>query len=889
MGVEAFCHDQEGWGPTSHLRPDLTPCVENTILLALPSLVALIALTYRIFYMWRYGKPHNLGRTNLIYWPTQFFMLASVAALIARAALLKQDDYAPATMFSTICMLLAWCVAIVLNYFQHQQEIRSSDLIFFLYLFNMVASAINIRTMSMVNQTGQDQFTAFVVFFGLNIVGFIFEAWPRGRTQVQIKSGASRFEKANLFSRLTFHFLQPIVSLGYKAPLQAKDIDGMMPRRMRIEYSHDLLNNKWQKNIAKAKAKGEKPSLFWTILTAYGWDWAPVMVYRIAASTLTYVLPTLLNQLLGFIGSYSPGNENPQPVSLGVILAFGMFFASLLNSFFMAQYFQASMNIGVEARTALIAMIYRKSLKLTSAAKQKSTAGEINNHMSVDAERWAETTNFLPMFVSIPYELAIALWLLYQQIGWSVFVGLATIVIFMPIQGFAGRLFTKAKAGKLEGMDGRVRLMNEILSGIKIIKLYGWEESFMERVRVFRNRELSQLRRIGTVFSFMSIMFQSMPLLISLVSFSDKTIPLIEIKDGVFAWEPEGPEVETEKEKLAREKVETKKQKQLEKEARKAGKPIPEKAVPVEKDYSPTLTNINLMIARGNLTAVVGRVGQGKTSLLNAIIGDMYKRQGTVRVYGRLAYVAQTAWIVNATLRENITFGNEFNQERYDHIVMACGLLPDIEMLPAGDMTEIGERGINLSGGQKQRVSLARAAYENADVYLLDDPLSAVDAHVDQHLWQNLIGPNGLLKDKTRILVTHAIHHLEQADQIVLLKDGEISEVGQYDTLMQAKGAFSQLITEYSVNEGRKRKEKKATGEDGEQDDDATEASTENGDDKDTQTVAVKKDNKAELIAEEKMVHGSVAWGVYKIYAKAASYKLALFVVILFVCGQALQ
>ncbi|KAF9397367.1 Canalicular multispecific organic anion transporter 2, partial [Podila epigama] len=273
------------------------------------------------------------------------------------------------------------------------------------------------------------------------------------------------------------------------------------------------------------------------------------------------------------------------------------------------------------------------------------------------------------------------------------------------------------------------------------------------------------------------------------------------IKNGVFAWGTEGPEVESEQERMAREKAEEKKQKQAEKEALKAGKPIPEKEVTPEKNYGPTLIDINLTVHRKSLTAIVGRVGQGKTSLLNAIIGDMYRRQGDVIVYGRMAYVAQQAWIVNATLKDNIIFGNAFDQAKYDQVLMACGLLPDIAMLPAGDQTEIGERGINLSGGQKQRVSLARAAYEDADIYLLDDPLSAVDAHVDQHLWQHLIGPSGLLKDKVRVLVTHAIHHLEQVDQIVVVKDGKISEIGQYDELMAAKESFFSLISDYSVNQ----------------------------------------------------------------------------------------
>ncbi|KAG0345643.1 Multidrug resistance-associated protein 1 [Podila humilis] len=929
--------------------------------------------------MWKHGKPHGYGRTNIIYWPSQFFMLASAVALIARAAVLKDNVSSPATMLSTIAMILSWFAAIVLNYFQHQQEIRSSDFIFGLYFFALVASAINIRTMSLQGMTDQAQFKAFCAFFGANILGFIIEALPRGRTQAQKKSGASRYEKANLISRLTFQFLQPIVSQGYRTPLTAKDIVGMMPEYIKTEHTYTRLNKYWSVAVTKAAAKGTKPSLIKTIFSAFKTRWVSVMIFRICASTLTYVSPQLLSQVLNFSATYHSDNtQPPSPVSLGIILAFGLFFASISNSFFMAQYFQATMNIGIEVRTALIAMIYRKSLKLSSAAKQKSSAGEISNHMSVDAERWLDAMPFLPMFISIPYELCICLWMLYQQIGWSVFVGLATIFALLPIQGVIGKLFTKAKSAKLEAMDERIRLMNEILSGIKIVKLYGWEDSFRDRVKVFRQRELGKLKIIGKAFSFMSIMFSSMPLFVALVSFAvystvggpnftpgdmspqkvfvsislfrmlnhpigmlshiialtisvqvasgriqkfllaeeilesatetvtempqDPTIPVIEIKDAVFAWETEGPEVETEKEKIAREKDEDKKQKQLEKEALKAGKPIPERPAKVEKNYGPTLTDINLSVARGNLTAVVGRVGQGKTSLLNAIIGDMYKRQGSVKVYGRMAYVAQQAWIINATLKENILFGNDFDQARYDHIVMACGLLPDIEMLPAGDLTEIGERGINLSGGQKQRVSLARAAYEDADLYLLDDPLSAVDAHVDQHLWEHLIGPKGLLKNKTRVLVTHAIHHLEQADQIVLVKDGQINETGKYDELMEAHMAFYQLIKDYSVNEGKKRKESTKqeevtgaavdsalaeSGTDTEFDDDAT---TQDGDDKDAKTVAVtKKDDKAELVAEEQMVLGSVSWNVYKIYCRAASYKYSIMAVVLFILAQACQ
>ncbi|KAF9125108.1 Canalicular multispecific organic anion transporter 2 [Mortierella sp. GBA39] len=962
MRIAEFCNDSEGWGPTSRDRPDLTPCVENTILQGLPALVLLLSMTHTAFVMWKKGKPHNLGRTNIIYWPTQILMFATAVALMTRAAVLHNGSYAPATMFSTITMALAWLSAIGLNHFQHQQDIRSSDQIATLYLLTLIASAINIRTMCLLNQTGEDQFKAFVAFFAINILGFIFEAWPRGHTQVQNNSDFGRYRKANMFSRMTFNYLQPVITAGYRTPLTVKDIEGMAPERVKTAHSYDLLNNAWQAKVAEATAKGEKPNLFSTVLGTYRLQILPVMFFRIAASTLTYVQPQLLNQLLGFIDSYR--TPNPQPVSLGIILAFGMFFASILNSFFMAQYFQTSMNIGVEARTALIGMIYRKSLKLTSAAKQKSTAGEINNHMSVDAERWPDALTFMPMLVSIPYEIAIAIWMLYRQISWSVFVGLGTIVVMLPLQVMVAKVFMKAKSQKLEAMDQRIHLMNEVISGIKIVKLYGWEDSFMDKIRLYRRREVKTLRKIGFVFSFLSIMFQSVPMIIALVSFAiystvggpnngpgditpqrifvsislfnllsspigmlsnilaqvigvtvasrriqnfllapeisetttdssktlpeDPSVPLVEIKNGVFAWDTEGPEVETEKEMIAREKAEAKEQRVLEKEAKKAGKSVPETEAPIEKNYGPTLTDINLTIPRGHLTAVVGRVGQGKTSLLNAIIGDMYRREGTVKVYGRKAYVAQQAWIVNATVKDNIVFGNEFNQERYDHILMASGLLPDIAMLPGGDQTEIGERGINLSGGQRQRISLARAAYEDADVYLFDDPLSAVDAHVDQHLWQHLIGPNGLLKSKTRILVTHAIHHLEQVDQIVVIKDGKISETGQYQDLMAAKDSFYQLISDYSVNQGKKQEEV-ASDEGTEIHADDEDNSTKDGNENEVKVDEKKKDDKAELVSEEKMALGSVGWNVYTMYSKAASYRWSIIVAMVFVLGQGCQ
>lgn len=197
-------------------------------------------------------------------------------------------------------------------------------------------------------------------------------------------------------------------------------------------------------------------------------------------------------------------------------------------------------------------------------------------------------------------------------------------------------------------------------------------------------------------------------------------------------------------------------------------------------EEAPTLKNINITVRKGNLTAVVGPVGAGKSSLISALLGEMEKIRGTVNVDGRIAYVSQQAWIQNATLQDNITFGRIFDKRYYEKVISACALTADLAMLPGGDQTEIGEKGINLSGGQKQRVSLARAVYSGADIFIFDDPLSAVDSHVGKHIFDNVICENGMLKGKTRFLVTHAVSYLPRVDEIFVMINGEITEKGSY-------------------------------------------------------------------------------------------------------------
>ena len=198
---------------------------------------------------------------------------------------------------------------------------------------------------------------------------------------------------------------------------------------------------------------------------------------------------------------------------------------------------------------------------------------------------------------------------------------------------------------------------------------------------------------------------------------------------------------------------------------------------------------------------MVGPVGSGKSSLLSGVLGEMHKLNGgKIFLNGSTAYVPQQAWIQNETARENILFGKEFDEKFYNKIVNACSLMVDFNIMPARDETEIGEKGINLSGGQKQRISLARAVYSNADIYLLDDPLSAVDAHVGKHIFDQVIGPNGILRNKTRLFVTNSLSFLPQVDQILMIENGTICQNGTYDELKDKDGPFANFIKLYLMN-----------------------------------------------------------------------------------------
>lgn len=301
-----------------------------------------------------------------------------------------------------------------------------------------------------------------------------------------------------------------------------------------------------------------------------------------------------------------------------------------------------------------------------------------------------------------------------------------------------------------------------------------------------------------------------------------------------------------------------------------------------EKPFA--LTDLSFSVRRGAFVAIVGRVGSGKSSLLQALIGEMRRISGRVVFGSQLAYVPQNAWIRNATLRENVTFGAEDDEARFREVVGVCCLAHDLEMLPNGEQTEIGEKGINLSGGQKARVSLARAVYSGAEVLLLDDPLSAVDAHVGKKILEEcLLGE--ALKGTTRVLVTHALHVLDRVDEIWVMEDGKVRERGTYGELMAGSELFKKLMDEYgNLQKAEAPLEEEegdglGTGKGAEEMEKPKDAHKGQDD---------KKANRTALMQIEERNTGAVTWSTYASYLRyAGSLVWAPTILLLLVASQA--
>ncbi|XP_076451201.1 multidrug resistance-associated protein 1-like [Babylonia areolata] len=561
----------------------------------------------------------------------------------------------------------------------------------------------------------------------------------------------------------------------------------------------------------KRGAEGEVTfSLLRVMVRTYYADVLFSYLCKMVSDFLQYLAPLLLSLLITHIRS-----PEDQPWK-GYVIAGVMLAASWCQTSFYHQHYHIAMTTGMRMKTALMATIYKKSLRLNVEGQQSGTVGEVVNLMSVDCQNVQNAMSYTFMVWSIPLQVSIAVYLLWDTLGVSVLAGVALLVVLVPVNGYMAFQQQRLQKENLAWKDRRLKMMNEIVDGMKVLKLYAWETSFQQRVLSLREREMAILKNMAHLNAFSIFLWTCAPYLVTLTTFATYvlkdddarldankafvTLSLFNILQFPIAFIPEMISF-TAKAAVSIRRIE---------KFLKEGEQDPDtvlrtdnadSAVRIERGLftwnlkgRSTLHGINLDITEGELVAVVGGVGSGKSSLVSAILGEIERRQGKVVVKGSVAYVPQQAWIQNAPLKSNILFGKQFNAKWYKNVVDACALKPDFDMLPNGDHTEIGDKGINLSGGQRQRVSLARAVYADHDIYLFDDPLSAVDSHVGKHLFRKIISDKGVLRHKTRVLVTHAVHWLPLVDTVILLQEGRIVESGSYLQLMKRDGPLAQFL-----------------------------------------------------------------------------------------------
>ncbi|MED6294336.1 hypothetical protein CHARACLAT_020126, partial [Characodon lateralis] len=471
-------------------------------------------------------------------------------------------------------------------------------------------------------------------------------------------------------------------------------------------------------------------------------------------------------------------------------------------------YYYQVLRIGMRIRVAMCHMIYKKALHLSSESMGQTTIGQIVNLLSNDVNRFDEITLNLHYLWVGPLQALVIIVFLWYEIGPSCLTGVAVIALMMPVQTWFGKLFGIFRSKTAALTDSRIRIMNEVVSGIRIIKMYAWEKPLSALITEVRRKEIHQilkssyLRGLNMASFFASskitvfATFTVYALLGNAITASSVfvTVSLYgTIKLTVTLFFPLAIE------KLSETVVSVHRIKNflmLEEVERKTFgvhlEEMNENSLEIEKLTcywdksldSPSLQNISVTVKSHQLLAVIGPVGAGKSSLLSAILGELPHDTGSMTVKGQLTYASQQPWVFPGSIRSNILFGRELNRKKYERVLRACALKRDLERLPDGDLTLIGDRGATLSGGQKARVNLARAVYQDADIYLLDDPLSAVDAEVGKHLFEQCIC--GLLKNKCRVLVTHQLQYLKAADKILVLREGHIMGQATYSELQSS-------------------------------------------------------------------------------------------------------
>ncbi|RZB51171.1 ABC transporter C family member 3 isoform B, partial [Glycine soja] len=625
--------------------------------------------------------------------------------------------------------------------------------------------------------------------------------------ETRVNKNLTRYSNAGFFSILTFSWISPLITLGNEKTLDHEDLPllatddsayGVFPTfRNKLESECGSLRNVTTLKLAKVLFLSTWQGILLSGLFAF--------LYTCAS----YVGPFLIDIFVQYLnGEHKFKNE-------GYVLAMAFVAAKLVECLSQRHWMFRFQQVGVRMQSKLVAMIYAKGLTLSCQSKEVHSTGEIINLMSVDAERIGEFCWYMHDPWMCVLQVALALLILYRSVGVGSIAALAATVIVMLLNLPVASLQEKFQ-GKIMGFkDKRMKATSEILNSMRILKLQAWEMKFLSKIIQLRKTEETWLKKFLVGTAIVRFLFYNAPTFIAVVTFGACALIGIPLESGkilsplatfrilqmpIYSLPDTISMIAQTKVSLERIasflRLDEWKTDVVEKLPRDSS----DKAIElVDGNFSwdlsspnPTLKNVNLTVFHGMRVAVCGNVGSGKSSLLSCIVGEVPKISGTLKICGTKAYVSQSPWIQSGKIEDNILFGKEMDREKYDKVLEACSLTKDLEVLPFGDQTTIGEKGINLSGGQKQRVQIARALYQDSDVYLFDDPFSALDAHTGSHLFKECL--LGLLKSKTVIYITHQVEFLSDADLILVMREGRITQSGKYNDILRSGTDFMELV-----------------------------------------------------------------------------------------------
>ncbi|KAG0196953.1 hypothetical protein BGX28_009529, partial [Mortierella sp. GBA30] len=762
---------------------------------------------------------------------------------------------------------------------------------------------------------------------------------------------------SNVFNRWTMWWLNDLFWVGFRRQIQEQDLYQIFEHR-RARVLGQMFFDNWEAEKSRARDKKRAPSLLRAIVRSFWVKYLPGYICLELGDICQISAPLILEKLLRFVQE-SQASENRPSAGRGYGLAIAVFVVAFLQILVYGRWNLGSITTGLYLRTALIDVVFRKATTLSAKAHLLYPDGTIINIMSTDISRIDRAMIPLLIAVASPLYVFVIVGLLVNLMGPAALLGAAILMLSNPIQAWGLSRLAPVRKSASECTDSRIRLSTEILQGIRVIKFFAWENSFLAKLAEIRALELALIRRILTTRGFITATSSAIPVFASAISlalyaalghevkpevvfpalayYAIMRIPLLILPDcyttSVDAYvaikriekfllsddgatlprldESADAAITFENADFVWESGSTPTEEHLNDHSNALTDTMPtlvesqevitnsnghEEDDNGQKRTRPYLHNINLKVKHGSLVAVVGPVGSGKSSLLQAMVGNMTLTGGKVSHGATISYASQTPWIQNSSVRDNILFDKPFEEDRYWQVVKACCLEQDLASFHDYDLTEIGERGVNLSGGQKARLSLARSVYFNAGMVVMDDPLSAVDAHVGKRLWEDCVLNE--LKGRTRIIATHQLHVLPDVDYIICMKNGIITEEGTYQDLMAMEGEFSFLMSKHGgADSGTE--EAGATRVSGDQSsstdqrqDSSTKDHNQNGDLDDLETqgadpqTAAQSKGASKLMAEEEREQGAVSFKVYGSYFSTVSAGLWALVVFCYVTQQ---